>query len=146
MDTVISVIGTAWLLAGIPVAAIAFLAFWGFLRHLPFTTRALFLIGGGLFITGALGVEAVGGRYLTNNGGIETLTYQMMVVVEEGLEMVGIVVFLYAVMTYMATHRITLLLALRNGQSPVEPFASLRRLNRSPSTTHGISSLRRGRS
>jgi hypothetical protein len=87
-----------------------------------------FLIAGGLFITGALGVEAVGGRYLANNGGIETLTYQMMVVVEEGLEMVGIVVFLYAVMTYMATHRISLLLVLRNGQSSVDPFASLRRL------------------
>lgn len=42
VDTVISVIGTAWLLAGIPVAAIAFLAFWGFLRHLPFTTRHCF--------------------------------------------------------------------------------------------------------
>jgi hypothetical protein len=135
MDTVISGIGTSWLLAGIPVAAIVFLMFWGFLQHLPFTTRALFLIAGGLFITGAIGVEAVGGRYLLHNGGSHTLTYQMMVAVEEGLEMVGIVVFLYALMSYMATHRIGLLLTLSSGQSSAEPL-SLRRLDPSTST-HG---------
>ena len=126
-NTVISVIGTAWLLVGIPVAAIVFLMFWGFLRHLPFATRALFLVAGGLFITGTLGVEAVGGRYLANNGGSHTLTYQMMVVVEEGLEMLGIVVFLYALTTYMATHRISLRVTFSSGQSYVEPFASLPR-------------------
>jgi hypothetical protein len=44
-------------------------------------------------------------------------------------------VFLYALMSYMATHRIGLLLTLSSGQSSAEPL-SLRRLDPSAST-HG---------
>jgi hypothetical protein len=89
-----------------------------------YDTGTIFNGRGGLYITGAIGVEAVGERYLLHNGGTNTLTYQMVIVVEEGLEMVGIVVFLYAIMTYMAAHQISLLVAFTSGQSSVEPLGS----------------------
>ena len=121
VGTVISIIGTAWLLAGIPFVAIVFLMFCRFLWHLPFLTRTLVVVAGVVFITGALGMEAEGGRYLAQNGEIDTLTYQMMVVLEEGLEMAGIVVFLYALMRYMELQNISLVMAVSSGQCSAVP-------------------------
>jgi hypothetical protein len=121
VGTVISIIGTAWLLAGMPFVAIVFLMFWRFLRHLPVLTRTLFVVAGIVFISGALGMEAEGGRYLVHNGEIDTLTYQMMVVLEEGLEMLGIVVFLYALMRYMELQSISLIVAVSSGRCSEVP-------------------------
>ena len=108
LGSVIPVIGTAWLLAGIPFAAIVFLVFCRFLLNLPAMTRALFLIAGGLYIGGAIGLEALGGRYIDQQGGSHTLTYELMVAMEEGLEMVGVIVFIYALMMYIALEGISL--------------------------------------
>lgn len=121
VDSVISVIGTAWLLAGIPFAVIVFLGFWRFLLHLPFATRSLFLVAGSLYIMGAIGLEALGGRYIAHHGGSHTLTYEMMVAMEEGLEMLGVVVFLYALMMYMAKHGISLQVVLNLSHPSREP-------------------------
>ena len=108
LNSVSWLVGTPWLLAGIPFTISVFLVFVRFLWHLPRATMALFLIGGGLYVSGAVGIEDLAGHYLVNPGADETFTYQIMVTIEEGLEMVGIVVFLYGLMAYMATHRISL--------------------------------------
>ena len=108
LESVLPVIGTTWLLAGIPFAAIVFLVFWQFLLNLPAATRALFFVAGGLYIGGAIGLEALGGRYINQQGGGHTLTYAMMVTMEEGLEMVGVIVFIYALMMYIAVEGIRL--------------------------------------
>ena len=102
LDSVLSVVGTPWLLAAIPFTIIVFLVFLRFLWHLPRATMTLFLIGGGLYVAGAVGIEDLAGHYLGTPGADETFTYQIMITVEEGLEMLGILVFLYALMTYMA--------------------------------------------
>jgi hypothetical protein len=60
----IGVFGTSWLLAGGPFTIIAFLVYWRFFLHLPLATRVLFLVAGSLYIAGAIGFEAVSGRYL----------------------------------------------------------------------------------
>jgi hypothetical protein len=95
----------AWLLAGVLFVVIAFLVFWPFLQHLPGSTKALFVIAGGLYIGGAIGVEEVAAIHLTLGG--SPFVYSMMVAVEEGLEMVGVVVFLHALMLYMAAQAIS---------------------------------------
>jgi hypothetical protein len=118
INLVSSLLGTPWLLAAIPFTIIVFLLFVRFLWNLPRATMILFLIGGGLYVAGAVGVEDLAGHYLVNPGADETFTYQIMVTVEEGLEMLGIVVFLYGLMTYMAIHGIGLEIALSH-----EPFA-----------------------
>jgi hypothetical protein len=123
LDSALLVIGTAWVLAGVLFAVIVFLLFWRFLQDLPLATKALFLIAGALYIAGAIGLEAVGGQYLAHHGG-NTLTYSMMVAVEEGLEMFGVVVFLYALMLYMATQGIGFQVVLNSGSHPGDPYES----------------------
>jgi hypothetical protein len=118
INLVSSLLGTPWLLAAIPFTIIVFLLFVRFLWNLPRATMILFVIGGGSYVAGAVGVEDLAGHYLVNPGADETFTYQIMVTVEEGLEMLGIVVFLYGLMTYMAIHGIGLEIALSH-----KPFA-----------------------
>jgi hypothetical protein len=105
LDSALLVFGTpAWILGGIVFVVIVFLVFWPFLRHLPPATRALFLIAGGLYVAGTIGFEELGAIYVTYRQ--SQLIYSMLVAVEEGLEMVGVVIFLYALMAYMATQGI----------------------------------------
>jgi hypothetical protein len=111
------VIGTAWLLAGVFFAVIVFLAFWRFLQHLPAATRARSLIAGGLYIAGAIGVEAVGSIY-SNHHGSETLTYEMLVALEEGLEMGGVLMFFNTLMLYAAREAITFEVIVDSGLLP----------------------------
>jgi hypothetical protein len=108
---VLRLIGTAWVLAGVLFAVIVLLLSLRFLQRLPFGTRMRFLIAGGLYVSGAIGLEVVGGRYIAQYGG-HTLTYSIMVAIEEGLEMVGVVAFLHALMLYMAKHEIWFQLVL----------------------------------
>jgi hypothetical protein len=54
-----------------------------------------------LFLGGALGVELVGSRYAEFHGG-ENLTYNIIATVEESLEMAGVIVFIYALLKYIA--------------------------------------------
>jgi hypothetical protein len=119
IKSVSSLVGTPWLLAAIPFTIIVFLVFVRFLWNLPRATMILFLIGGGVYVAGTVGVEDVAGYYLVNPGADETFTYQIMITVEEGLEMLGIVVFLYGLMAYMATHGISLEVVVSHD----EPFA-----------------------
>jgi hypothetical protein len=125
LDSVLRVIRPVWLLAGIPFAVIVFLVFWRFLLHLPIATRAQFLIAGGLYIGGAIGVEAVAGHYYALHGR-HTLTYQILVAFEDGLEMVGLVVFLYALLLYMATRGIRFQVVVNTDPpSPVSPVKTV---------------------
>ena len=50
---------------------------------------------------GSLGVEVIGGRYLDTHG--VNLTYKMITTIEEALEMLGIVVFVGALSSYIAS-------------------------------------------
>jgi hypothetical protein len=120
VEAVLSVIGTAWVLAGAAFAAVAFLAFRRFLRDLPGATRARFLIAGGLYIGGALGLEALGGQYLAEHGGA-TFAYTMMVAAEEGMEMCGVILFLHALLLYMEKQRITFRVVVNSGRPSAWP-------------------------
>lgn len=79
------------------VLAGIYLRFWW---RLPARTRYLLLAAGGLFLSGALGVEAVTARYVEGNG-FANLTYAALSTVEEFLEMVGASLFLYTLVAYL---------------------------------------------
>jgi hypothetical protein len=53
-----------------------------------------------IFVAGAVGMEMVGGRYVFYNGK-EELQYALMVTLEELLEMTGIIIFIYALASYI---------------------------------------------
>ena len=85
-----------------------------FLVRLPRTTRYYFILAALLFLGGAIGVDMLQGReaYL-NIGRDKTILYCVLYSVEEFHEMIGVAVFIYALLKNLADEspviRITLL-------------------------------------
>jgi RsiW-degrading membrane proteinase PrsW (M82 family) len=92
-----------WVIPGAIFVIICLLSFLPFIRHLPAKTRRLFLICGTLFVGGALDLEIVTG-YHDYLYGKENLVDVVMTTVEEFLEMLGIVVFIYALLSYISSY------------------------------------------
>lgn len=87
------------------IPAAAFILFFAviYLRlflNLPSRTRRLFLLAGFVYVGGALGLELVGGYYFDLYGG-ENIVYAGITTLEEAMEMVGAVLFLYALVDYL---------------------------------------------
>lgn len=90
----------AWI---IPYAALllVFLAVYArFLLRLPRRTAVLFVIAGATFVAGAMGLEMLGGRHSELHGNLN-LTYVFLQTLEEILEMLGVVIFIYALADYV---------------------------------------------
>lgn len=85
------------------LVAIFLLSYSKFLFHLPVPTRKLFVAGCALYIGGAIGTELIGG-YLASTTGMNSLPYFLLTNVEELLEMLGIVVFIHALISYIKTY------------------------------------------
>jgi hypothetical protein len=90
----------AWVVPGTAVALVFALYFLKLLADLPAKIRRLFVVAGAMFLGGAIGMELIGGRYFEANG--EDLTYTLIATVEESLEMAGALVFISALMQYIA--------------------------------------------
>lgn len=71
-----------------------------FLFKLPRNIMILFILSGGIFISGAIGIELFGGRY-NELYGSENIIYSLIYTLEEFLEMLGIALFIYALLTYI---------------------------------------------
>lgn len=90
-----------WILpAGLCVATLA-VGYSRFQATLPGRTRWLFLVAGTLYVGGALAMEAVSGQHASLFGE-QNPGYHVIVTLEELLEMTGAVVFIYALLDYMA--------------------------------------------
>ena len=90
----------AWVVPGAAVVAVFGIAFLRFLRHLPRPTRRRLLAAGILFLSGAIGLELVGGSYSAVHGQLN-MSYVLIATVEETLEMVGAAVLLYGLLAYI---------------------------------------------
>ena len=75
------------------------LFFWPFLRQLPRRPRLQFATAGALFVGGALLVELLLG-YWTDIAGTHNLVYGLIDLVEESLELLGVTLFLTALLEY----------------------------------------------
>ena len=86
-------------------ALMVFLAsfFSSFLFKLPKTTRISFIIAGIIYLTGLLGIEMLGGSYHELHGK-ENLTYSLISTLEESLEMLGLILFIRALLDYLSAH------------------------------------------
>lgn len=93
----------AWVIPGAALVLIFVLAYVKFLIDLPRKTRLQFLVAGTLFVGGALVTEAVSARH-ADLYGTEDMTYEMITTGEEFLEMIGVVVFIYALLSYLRTY------------------------------------------
>jgi hypothetical protein len=79
------------------------LAFGRFLLRLPRKTARRFVIGGAVFVTGAIGMEMIGG-VLFEDGGTKQWGYWSVQTLEEVLEMTGVLVFLFGLGDYINSH------------------------------------------
>lgn len=91
-----------WLIPYSIFVIVVFLVYLKFLISLPTKTRLLFLIAASIYLTGAMGLELLGG-YQADTYGQKNITYIVLISIEEILEMTGIVVFIYAITSYISS-------------------------------------------
>ena len=87
------------IIVGILVAIFVF-AYRRFLLHLPSATRKMFIISGCIYVFGSAGMEIVGSfteEFYTK----ASIFHAMATTIEEFLEMIGIVVFINTLLTYI---------------------------------------------
>jgi glucan phosphoethanolaminetransferase (alkaline phosphatase superfamily) len=93
----------AWVIPGFIFVLVCFLAFLQFIATLSAKTRRLFLIAGTVYVVGALGLELLGG-YWADFYGEQNITYVLITTMEEFLEMLGIVIFIYTLLSYISCY------------------------------------------
>lgn len=93
----------AWVVPGIAVVVAVGLFFLKFLLYLPAKTRLLFVAAATLYLGGVIVVELIGNYYAAVSG-TDGWAYIASATIEEGLEMAGIIVFIFALLKYMAEH------------------------------------------
>lgn len=88
-----------WAGLSLGLVAVAFVGFMPFLWHYRWQTSGLFVVAGILFAGGAVGVEQYSGT------DINSLRYNMLTALEEGMEMSGVILAIYTVLQQMAVER-----------------------------------------
>ena len=90
-----------WFLPVLPLLVLLGAAYRRFFLHLAPSDRLRFSVAGTLYVSGAIGMELVGGRhaelYSTQN-----FAYAVITTVEETLEMAGAIALLYALLHHAA--------------------------------------------
>ncbi len=104
-----------WVVWGIAFALLFVAAYYKFLRALPARMRNQLLWAGAIFLSGAVGMEMVGGQLHTVYG-IESAIVAAAAILEEVLEMIGILLFNYALLNYLAAQTQMLPINLRQCQ------------------------------
>lgn len=108
---------TAWTVFGFWIFVLVGLAYLPFLWRHRGRLTLLFLLAGAVYGGGAVGVEHA------TDGQVDTLHYNMWTTLEEGLEMSGVIIFIYAVLDHLRGDadqalRIEVGLGDRPGQEP----------------------------
>lgn len=107
-----------WVIPGMAFAAAVGLLYLPFLFHLPRWTRNWIILSTVMYLGGALGVEMCSG-YARVTFGLRSVHYWAAVVVEEFLEMSGLVAFIYALLGHASRY-------LGNYVTPQQPTPPLR--------------------
>jgi hypothetical protein len=90
----------SWVVPGLIGAFAASLFFLKFMLRLPAATRRRMILAAGLFLGGCLGMELINGSVMESQG--DSLLYNVLVMVEEGLEMAGMATLIYAMTSHIA--------------------------------------------
>lgn len=91
---------TPWTTFAAVLLGFVALFFLPFLWALPLRTRVLFIVAGLIYVGGAVGVER-GTDWYQDNDLLDTLEYNLWTVVEEFMEMSGIILYIYALLDYV---------------------------------------------
>ena len=93
----------SWVIPAMALMIFLAIFYSRFLFKLPKATRISFIIAGLIYITGLLGIEMLGGHYHELHGK-ENLTYNLISTLEESLEMLGLILFIRALLDYLSAH------------------------------------------
>lgn len=102
-----------WVVVGIPLVVLFVISQVRFLAALPRVTAVRMVVAGAVFVTGALGLEMFGAWYAERYGGVANFRYYVIAAVEEVCEMVGLVLFLRAVLLHLVDRSPRSLLVVR---------------------------------
>lgn len=90
----------AWVIFGAVFVFTLLLLYLRFLADLPKTTRLLFIVAGAVYVAGALVIESIS-AYYHDTYGHEGIGYLIISNLEEFFEMLGVVIFFYALLSYL---------------------------------------------
>lgn len=90
----------AWVIPGIIICAVLAIYFSKFYLNLPARYKKLFGISAFLLIGGAIGMEIIDG-YLYSFVQERTLGYSALATIEESMEMLGVILFIYSLIQYL---------------------------------------------
>lgn len=115
-----------WFLPYGIVLAIIAIAYIRFMRKLPRRTALLIVLAAAVFVSGAIVMEMIGGRYWAQQGwsikGTDPvdINYALIATTEELLEMIGILIFIFTLLDYymMKSSEHTVTLSLTREEKP----------------------------
>lgn len=90
----------AWVVPFAGLLVVFLLAYLSFLHSLPRRFGFLFILAGAVYVGGALGTELPISAWYAEHGG-SNLTYGLLNLVQESLEILGASIFLYALLDYL---------------------------------------------
>lgn len=90
----------AWVVPGLIGIGIFCIIFYRFFMHLPQYMKQLTLLAFSVFIGGAIVAEMMGGYYKYLYGK-ENLGYFLIATIEESMEMLGVIILIHALLTYL---------------------------------------------
>ena len=103
-ETLNSTIEFSWAIPGGLMAMVIGALYIPFLRRLPPHALWTFLLGGVIYVGGAVGVELATEVY-ADEGLLDTLEYNLTTVVEEAMEMTGVVIFIHGLLRHIAGNK-----------------------------------------
>lgn len=93
----------AWAAPAGVLSLAGLVAYMPFIRALPPKIGMLFLLSAALFLSGAVILEMFGGS-VAEAEGVESVRYRILTNMEEGLELAGILAFIYGLLRYREGH------------------------------------------
>ena len=97
-----------WYIPALAMAVFLGIYLFKYWLSLPKKIKFLFLLSAVIFIGGAVGAEMITANYITTYSGLNdpytTGFYVVLSAVEEGMETIGVVVFIYALLLYLNSY------------------------------------------
>lgn len=112
-----------WVIPAMGVVLLVGIAYIRFFWQLSRRWKLLFGGAAILYVTGAVGVELFGARYISVHGD-PTFAYELLVTAEEVLEMLGVALFIYALLEYLREHDVEVHLSVEKEQESASPAST----------------------
>ena len=101
-ETINTITEVAWTVPATWMTFFLLLVYWKFLIDLPVHARKQFLIAGSVYLSGGLLVEHLADYYVEAFE-MDNFGYNLLTAFEESLEMAGVILFISALLKYLAT-------------------------------------------